>query len=316
MLALIVIAICFGVVEGITEWLPISSTGHLILLDGIFSGSGYDLSSNLGFAHGEEFLSMNEVVIQLGAILAVIVFFFNKLWPWSKKKLTEQERQFVQMGYKEDVIQMGKRRRIYSTWAKTIVGVLPAAALGLIFELLDVDKYIYSWITVAITLIVYGVAFILVEWYLGKKGQKPRYDDVDSLPMKTAFLIGCFQMLALIPGTSRSGVTIIGALLLGASRSTAAEFSFFLSIPVMIGASGLKLVSFFMEQGMPNANEWIFMGVGFLVAFAVSLFAIKWLMGFVKRHSFSAFGYYRIALGLLVIVFFATMVGLGKGIAI
>ena len=311
-LVLIVIALAFGLVEGISEWLPISSTGHMILLEGFFQSANYDIPTQLGFEHGEEFFSMFLVVIQLGAILAVVVYFWNSLWPWSKKKLSEEEAEFVSKGYREDVIQGVKRRRIYHTWGKTIVGVLPAAIIGLIFEYFNLDAKMENWATVSITLIVYGVLFILLEHYLKDKKDFARIHCIDDLSYKTAFYIGCFQILALIPGTSRSGVTILGALLLGCSRGAAAEFSFFLSIPVMVGASGLKLVSFFMDSGMPNLNEWLFLLIGMVSAFLISLLAVKWLMGFVKKHSFALFGYYRIALGLIVIAFFATMVGLGR----
>lgn len=312
MLALIAIAIAFGVVEGITEWLPISSTGHLILLEGIFSASGYDLSSNLGFSHGDEFISVFLVVIQLGAILAVVCYFFNRLWPWSRKQLSEDELSLVEQGYHEDVIQRAKRRQVYGRWGKCLVGVIPAGVVGLLFELTGWEEAMNNWITVSVTLVVYGVFFILIELLLKSKPGLTRTNDVDGLSYKTAFLIGCFQILALIPGTSRSGVTIIGALLLGCSRVAAAEFSFYLSIPVMVGASLLKLVTFFIDSGAPDLNEVVFLIVGMVVSFAISLFAVKWLMGFVKKHSFTGFGYYRIALGLLVIVFFSTMFGLGK----
>ena len=297
MLALIAIAIAFGVVEGITEWLPISSTGHLILLEGIFSASGYDLSSNLGFSHGDEFISVFLVVIQLGAILAVVCYFFNRLWPWSRKQLSEDELSLVEQGYHEDVIQRAKRRQVYGRWGKCLVGVIPAGVVGLLFELTGWEEAMNNWITVSVTLVVYGVFFILIELLLKSKPGLTRTNDVDGLSYKTAFLIG---------------VTIIGALLLGCSRVAAAEFSFYLSIPVMVGASLLKLVTFFIDSGAPDLNEVVFLIVGMAVSFTISLFAVKWLMGFVKKHSFSGFGYYRIALGLLVIVFFSTVFGLGK----
>lgn len=311
-LVLIAIALAFGLVEGISEWLPISSTGHMILLEGFFQAADYDIPEKLGFSHGAEFFSMFLVVIQLGAILAVVVYFWNSLWPWSKKKLNEDEAEFVAKGYREGVIQASKRRKIYQTWGKTIVGVLPAAVVGLVFEFAGLDAKMENWVTVSVTLIVYGVLFILLERFLKGKKDFARVQSVDDLSYKTAFYVGCFQILALIPGTSRSGVTILGALLLGCSRSAAAEFSFFLSIPVMVGASGLKLVSFFMDSGMPNLNEWLFLLIGMVSAFLISLLAVKWLMGFVKKHTFTLFGYYRIALGLIVIAFFATMVGLGR----
>lgn len=308
---LILIAILFGIVEGISEWLPISSTGHMILVEKIFSASGFSLRdpASLGFEHGDAFFEMFLVVIQLGAILAVIIYFWKKLWPFGNK-LSDLE--IVKLRNEPELVAMGNyvaHKRIWQTWLKTLVGCLPAAVVGLGMEYLKItDKFAkYEWAIVGATLIIYGIAFIAVEIYVSKKKQKFKVDSVVNMSLRTAFYIGCFQVLALIPGTSRSGVTILGALLLFCNRESAAEFSFYLSIPVMIGASGLKLFKFIKNYGMPNKNETLFLLIGFIVAFIVSLLAVKWLMGFVKRHDFKPFGYYRIALGILVFVIFVTI---------
>lgn len=301
-LILILIALAFGIVEGISEWLPISSTGHMILLDGFMKMANFDIAKEFNFSEG--FFSMFLVVIQLGAIIAVVVYFFPKLWPFGKKKISEEEKTLIEKGEIDEAsLNKQKHKDIWLTWAKTIVGVLPAAIVGLILEILHVD--IENWITVSITLIFYGIAFILVELFLKKKNKPFKVNSIKELSLKYAFYIGCFQVLALIPGTSRSGVTIIGALLLGLSRESAAEFSFYLSIPVMFGASLLRLVKYFIDYGNPNLNEWLFLLVGMLVAFVVSLFVVKWLMNFVKKHDFKPFGIYRIALGVVVILTFA-----------
>ena len=298
---LILIALAFGVVEGISEWLPISSTGHMILLDGFMKMANFDIAKEFNFSQG--FFSMFLVVIQLGAILAVVVYFFPKLWPFGKKKISEEEKVLIEKGeIDEKSLNKQKHKDIWLTWAKTIIGVLPAAIVGLILEILDVE--IENWISVSITLIFYGIAFILVEFFLKKKNKPFKVNSIKDLSIKYAFFIGCFQVLALIPGTSRSGVTILGALLLGLSRESAAEFSFYLSIPVMVGASLLRFVKYLLDYGAPNLNEWLFLLVGMVSAFIVSIFAVKWLMGFVKKHDFKPFGIYRIALGLLVIAIF------------
>lgn len=265
-------AILFGIVEGITEWLPVSSTGHLILLNEFIR---LDVS--------DSFYEMFEVVIQLGAILAVLVLFFHKLNPLSKKKELQQ------------------RQQTWSLWAKVIVAVLPSAVLGLLLD--DwMDTHLYHYIVVAIMLVVYGVAFMLVERINSQRTTK--IDNVYAMDYKTALLIGAFQCLSLIPGTSRSGATILGAILLGVSRSAGAEFSFFLAIPTMLGASALKLVKYLMEGMLPSSNElWILL-TGCLVSFLVSLLVIKALMDFVRKHSFSAFGVYRIVLGAAVLGYF------------
>ena len=299
---LIIIALAFGIVEGISEWLPISSTGHMILLDGFMKLGNYDIAKEYSFSEG--FMSMFLVVIQLGAIIAVIVYFFPKLWPFGKKKITQEEKTLIEQGKtSEEELNKGKHKDIWLTWAKTIIGCLPAVIVGLVLELLNVD--IENWITVSITLFIYGIAFILVELYLQKKNEPFKVNSIKELSFKYAFFIGCFQVLALIPGTSRSGVTIIGALLLGLSRESAAEYSFFLSIPVMIGASLLKLVKYFIDFGSPSSNEIIFLLVGMVSAFIVSLFVVKWLMGFVKKHDFKVFGIYRIVLAVVVVLIFS-----------
>ncbi len=266
-------AVLFGIVEGITEWLPVSSTGHLILLDEFIR---LDVSP--------EFYEMFEVVIQLGAILAVIVLFFHKLWPFSSSKTAQQKKD------------------TWNLWFKVIVAVLPSAVLGLLLD--DwMDAHLYNYVVVAIALIFYGVAFILVERRNNYK--MATTEDVYAIDYKTALLIGAFQCLSLIPGTSRSGSTILGAILLGVSRPAGAEFSFFLAIPTMVGASGLKLLKYLLEGLVPSANEIAVLIVGCVVSFVVSLLVIKALMEYVRRHSFCVFGVYRILLGAAVLLYFA-----------
>lgn len=265
-------AVLFGIVEGITEWLPVSSTGHLILLNEL-------ITLNVT----KEFYEMFEVVIQLGAILAVVVLFFHKLWPFSRKKTLRENRD------------------TWNLWFKVVVGVLPSAVLGLALD--DwMDAHLYNYIVVSVALIVYGVLFILVE--RRNAGKTARISDVHQIDYPTALLIGAFQCLSLIPGTSRSGSTILGAILLGVARPAGAEFSFFLAIPTMVGASGLKLVKYLAEGMTPGANELAVLIVGCVVSFVVSLLVIRALMDYVRRHSFSAFGVYRIALGAVVLAFF------------
>ena len=265
-------AILFGIVEGITEWLPISSTGHLILLDEFVR---LDVSAN--------FFEMFQVVIQLGAIGAVLVLFFHKLNPFSGKKGEIEKKQ------------------TWNLWYKVVVAVLPSAVLGF---LLDewMDDHLYNYLVVAITLILYGVAFLLGERQ--NKGLRPRIEDVHDIDYRTALLIGAFQCLSLIPGTSRSGSTILGAILIGVARPAAAEFSFFLAIPTMVGASGLKLVKYVMDGMIPSGTEIVVLIVGCVVSFLVSVAVIKGLMEYVRKRSFSAFGVYRIVLGVLVIGYF------------
>ena len=265
-------AILFGIVEGITEWLPVSSTGHLILLDQFIK---LDVS--------EAFMEMFEVVIQLGAILAVILLFFRKLNPFALSKDAQQKKD------------------TWTLWFKVVVAVLPSAVIGLALD--DwMDAHLYNYVVVAITLILYGVAFLFVEKKpLGNQKQIAEVWDID---YRTAIFIGCFQCLSLIPGTSRSGSTILGAILLGVSRSAGAEFSFFLAIPTMLGASALKLLKFLMEGVAMTSTEVGVLAVGCIVSFVVSLLVIKGLMEYVRKHSFSVFGYYRIVLGILVLGYF------------
>ena len=266
-------AIVYGVVEGITEWLPISSTGHLILLEQI-----------LPLSASEAFMEMFDVVIQLGAILAVVVLFFHKLNPFSPKK---NERQ---------------KRDTWNLWFKVIAAVLPSAVLGFLLD--DwLDAHLYNHVVVAIFLILYGVAFILVE--RRNAGVTPKIKSTGQITYQTALLVGLFQVLAMIPGTSRSGATILGAILLGMSRTAGAEFSFFLAIPTMLGASLLKGAKFVLEGSAMSGGEWVCLIVASLVAFVVSLLAIRALMDYVKKHSFSAFGIYRIVLGVVVLLVYA-----------
>ena len=265
-------AILIGIVEGITEWLPISSTGHMILLDEFIK-----------LSVSEEFMSLFLVVIQLGAICAVPVVFFDKLNPFSKRK-SEAEKK--------------------STWqlfAKVIVGVLPAAILGVLLDDF-LDAHLMHYIVVAVALILYGVLFILIE--KKRKGKEFRVEAVEDLSYKDALVIGAYQVLSLIPGTSRSGSTILGGMLHGVSRTAAAEFSFFMAIPVMLGASGLKVLKFILAGFSATGMEIALLLVGMIVSFVVSLLAIRFLMDFVKRHDFKPFGIYRIALGIIVLIYF------------
>ena len=265
-------AILFGIVEGITEWLPVSSTGHIILLDEFVK---LKVSS--------EFMEMFEVVIQLGAILAVILLFFHKLNPFSRKKTLVQ------------------KKITWSLWLKVIVAVLPSAVIGLLLD--DwMDAHLYNYVVVAITLILYGVAFLFVERL--NRLRPARIKSVYEIDFVAAILIGSFQCLSLIPGTSRSGATILGAIILGVSRGAGAEFSFFLAIPTMLGASALKLIKFLMSGVSATGTEIAVLIVGCVVSFVVSLLVIKGLMEYVRKHSFNVFGYYRIGLGVLVLLYF------------
>ena len=270
--------IILGIVEGITEWLPISSTGHLILVDEFIK---LDASA--------AFKEMFNVVIQLGAILAVVVLYFHKLNPFALEKSKGQK---TQLKIKLPTVKL---------WMKVIVACIPAGVLGILFD--DwMEAHFHNYIVVSIMLIVYGVLFILIENW--NKKNKPVVTNLSELTYKTAFLIGVFQVLSLIPGTSRSGATIIGALLLGVSRYVAAEFTFFLAIPVMFGASAIKLLKFFMEGAGMTGMEVAMLGVGCTVAFVISVIAIKFLMGYIKKNDFKVFGYYRIILGILVLLYF------------
>ena len=264
--------VLFGIVEGITEWLPVSSTGHMILLDEFIK---LDVSP--------AFYEMFQVVIQLGAIAAVLVLFFRKLNPYAPGKNHKQ------------------RHNTWVLWIKVIVAVLPSAVLGLLLD--DwMDAHLYNYVVVAIALIVYGVAFLFVERINEQKETKIK--SVNQIDYKTALLIGAFQCLSLIPGTSRSGSTILGAILLGVARPAGAEFSFFLAIPTMLGASALKVLKFMLEGVKATGGELMILLVGTVVSFIVSLLVIKALMDYVRKRSFAAFGYYRIVLGFVVIGYF------------
>ena len=265
-------AILFGIVEGITEWLPVSSTGHMILLDEFVK-----------LKVSPDFYEMFQVVIQLGAILAVILLFFGKLNPFSPKK---------------DALQ---KKNTWQLWFKVIVAVLPSAVLGVLLD--DwMDEHLYNYVVVAITLVIYGVAFILME--RKNTQRKMRVTDVYDIDYRTALFIGAFQCLSLIPGTSRSGSTILGAIILGVARPAGAEFSFFLAIPTMLGASALKLLKFLMSGVSATGLELTVLLVGCLVSLVVSLLVIKGLMEYVRKRSFAAFGIYRIALGAAVLLYF------------
>ena len=263
----ILYAIILGIVEGITEWLPISSTGHLILAGEFFT-----------FSYGTDFINTFNVVIQLGAILAVVVMFFHKLNPISPKK-TEREK-----------------KQTWRLWFKVIVAVIPSAILGLFLD--DwLELHFFNPVTVATMLVIYGVLMIILE----RRNRVPQIENFKQLTYKKALFIGLFQCLALIPGTSRSAATIIGAVWLGSSRFVATEISFFLAIPTMLGASALKLLKTgFAFSGM----EWLVLGVGTFVSFIVSVFAFKFLMDYIRKHDFQVFGYYRIVLGIIILVFF------------
>lgn len=264
--------ILLGIVEGITEWLPISSTGHLILVDEFVK---------LGAS--EAFKEMFNVVIQLGAIMAVVVLYFHKLNPFSPRKSRKQKTHTIQL------------------WMKVVVACIPAAVLGILFD--DwMEEHLHNYVVVSLMLVIYGVLFIVVENW--NKKNTPAVTKLSELSYKTALIIGGFQVLSLIPGTSRSGATILGALLIGVSRYVAAEFTFFLAIPVMFGASGLKILKFVMEGGGFTGMEAAMLIVGCVVAFFVSVFAIKFLMGYIKKNDFKVFGYYRIVLGILVLAYF------------
>lgn len=265
-------AVLFGIVEGITEWLPVSSTGHLILLNEFI---------NLNVS--EEFQSMFDVVIQLGAILAVCALFFRKLNPFDRGKNEEQKKQ------------------TWTLWFKVVAAIIPSGVVGVLFD--DwMDTHLHNGIVVAVMLIVYGVAFIVVEKW--NERRELRYHDVNNLPWGTAMIIGVSQCLSLVPGTSRSGSTILGGILAGVSRGTAAEFSFFMAIPTMVGASGIKLLKFFLSGVSFSAMDMLILLVGCTVSYIVSLLVIKGLMNYVRKHSFSAFGIYRIVLGIAVLLYF------------
>ena len=266
-------AVLFGIVQGVTEWLPISSTGHMILLDELVH---LDVS--------EAFYELFQVVIQLGSVLAVLVLYFHRLNPFSPKKSPQE------------------KTRTWQMWFKVAVGVLPLVVPALLLDDF-IDEHFYNYVVVAVALIVYGVLFLVVENW--NRGRKPRVTTLHELSYGRAALVGVVQMLAIIPGTSRSGSTILGAILLGLDRSLAAEFSFFMAIPVMAGASGLKAVKYLLEGGLAfTSTEWMVLVIGTVVAFLVSLAAIRFLVRFVQKHDFKAFGVYRIVLGIVVLGYF------------
>lgn len=265
-------AILFGIIEGITEWLPISSTGHMILLNEFI---------NLNVS--DEFYKLFEVVIQLGAIMAVVVLYFKTIFPWGFGKSKKETKDTLNL------------------WGKIIVACLPAAVIGILLD--DwLDAHLYNGVTVSLALIIYGIIFIVIESkHIGKGTTK----EIKDISYKQAFQIGVFQLLALIPGTSRSGSTIIGGLLIGLERKVAATFTFFLAIPVMAGASLLKLLKYILDVGFSFSGlELAILGVGCLVAFLVSLFVIKFLINYIRKHDFKVFGWYRIALGIIVLLYF------------
>ncbi len=268
----IIKAILFGIVEGITEWLPISSTGHMILLNDLIKLNVTD-----------EFYSMFEVVIQLGAILAVVLIYFKEIFPWGFGK------------NKNDT------KKTLNLWGKILVACIPAAVLGLLLD--DwLDAHLYNSVVVALALIIYGIIFIIIE---RKKVGTRKTKSIDDISYKQAFQVGLFQLLSLVPGTSRSGSTIIGGLLVGLDRKVAATFTFFLAIPVMVGASLLKILKYFLKTGTVFTSlEWSILIVGCIVAFIVSIVVIKFLMNYIKKHDFQVFGWYRIVLGILVLIYF------------
>ncbi len=290
-------AVLLGIIEGITEWLPISSTGHIILFDEFFPLA---VGANVHPDFTSEFGKMFEVVIQLGAIMAVVVLFWNKLWPFSNKK------------------SKAEKNAVWQTWFKVCIASIPAAAVGIVLDKIiekltgkDIDGWLYNGVTVALMLIIYGILFVMIEKKNANK--TPTITDVSQISYKYAFLMGVFQMLAIIPGTSRSGATILGAMLIGFSRACGAEFSFFMGIPAMVGGSFIKALGFFEFIGGENsfgttlavpADAWIILATSTVIAFAVSMISIKFLMNFVKKHSFAPFGVYRIVLGTAVLMYF------------
>lgn len=266
-------AIVLGIIQGITEWLPISSTGHLILFDKI-----WPMTST------PEFFEVFKVVIQFGSIIAVLVLYFHKLNPFSQKKSPSEKQETFEL------------------WKKVVVGCIPIVIVGLPLDMI-LEDYLSGEFVIAATLILYGIAFIAIE----NRKHHPSMKSLSELTYRAAFLIGCFQVLAAIPGTSRSGATILGAVLLGCSRYVASEFSFFLAVPVMAGASGLKLLKYFMKVGMFSGTELILLLIGTFVAFVVSVFAIRMLLTYIRKHDFKIFGVYRIILGIIVLIYFGLL---------
>lgn len=277
----IIKAIIYGIVEGITEWLPISSTGHLILVEQLVPFQGTS----------EGFFDMFDVVIQLGAILAVVVLFWNQIWPFALTKESRQGQTGFMSFFKKD---------IWALWFRILVSCVPAAVIGVLFD--DVfTALFYNPTSVALALIIFGVAFIIIENW--NKNRKPKVTKLSQITYQTALMIGVFQVIAAVfPGTSRSGATIVGALLIGVSRTVAAEYTFFLAIPVMFGASLLKVVKFGFTF---TSIELALLVVGMVVSFVVSVFVLRFLMGYIKKHDFKVFGWYRIVLGVVVLLYFA-----------
>ena len=278
--------IILGIVEGITEWIPVSSTGHLILVDEFLKLKATD-----------SFKEMFDVVIQLGAIMAVVVLYWKRLFPFGKK---DNKHPLSKDGAGAYI-----KTDIFTMWFKVLVACVPAAIVGVLFDDM-LNAVFFNWQTVAVMLILFGVIFIVVE--KRNKGKRPVFDSIDKIPYCVAAMIGAFQLIAAVfPGTSRSGATIVGALLIGVSRTTAAEFTFYLAVPVMFGASLLKLVKFFADSGSMTAAETGMLLVGMAVAFAVSIFVIRFMMSYIKKHDFTVFGWYRIVLGILVLLYFGVI---------
>ena len=287
-------AVVYGIIEGITEWLPISSTGHMILAEQI-----------LKFQLSESFLTMFRVVIQLGAILAVVVLYWGKLWPFKLTQTVEPSQESAPKDPAAHWLADHVRWPVVHLWFKILAATLPAAVLGLLLD--DwLDEHLYNYPTVAIMLIVYGIGFLWVE----KRPRPVRLSKLSRFSYRDAFLMGGFQVLAMIPGTSRSGATILGGILLGISRPLAAQFSFFMAIPVMFGASLLKIVKFAIQGNTLTGIEVVVLFTGCLVAFLVSLLCIRFLMNYVRNHSFRVFGWYRIVLGVVVLVVWVILLAL------
>ena len=279
----IIKAVIYGIVEGITEWLPISSTGHLILVEQLIPFKGLS----------EGFFDMFDVVIQLGAIMAVVVLFWSQIWPFQKPDKKKKARGGILSYVNMDIMTL---------WFKILVSCVPAAVIGILFDEVF-EALFYNPISIAIALIVFGMAFIIIETW--NKGRRSKISALSEITYQTALMIGVFQVIAAVfPGTSRSGATIVGALLIGVSRTVAAEYTFFLAIPVMFGASLLKMVKFGFHF---TSMEAVTLAVGTIVSFVVSLFVLKFLMGYIKKHDFKVFGWYRIVLGIVVLIYFWVM---------
>lgn len=266
-------AVILGIIQGITEWLPISSTGHLILFDKI-----------IPMASSPEFFEVFKVVIQFGSILAVVMLYYHKLNPFSSAKSVRAKQETLDL------------------WRKVLIGCIPIVVVGLPLDMI-LEDYLSGEFVIAATLILYGIAFIVIE----SRPNRPTIESLEGLSDRTAFLIGCFQVLAAVPGTSRSGATILGAVLLGCSRYVASEFSFFLAVPVMAGASGLKVLKYFFQVGMFTAGELGLLFIGTFVSFIVSVFAIRMLLTYIRKHDFKIFGVYRIVLGVIVLIYFGLL---------